>query len=141
MRFTAHSLRSLIPALAIAALAALTANSASAQSRIDVPFNFVAAGAHCTAGTYTIMESNWGTVVSLRGTDHSFTWLIGSGDPAPTDTRVVLTFDRMGNNYALRTVQYGPEITTRLDKNLKESIPTAEQVAMTAPQQIVLIGR
>ena len=141
MRFTARSLRSLIPALAIAALAALTTSPASAQSRIDVPFSFIAAGIHCPAGTYTIQENDWGSVVVLHGADRSLSFLIGNGNPAPTDSRVILTFDRAGSSYALRTVQLRSEITARLDKNLKESIPAADQVAMTAPQQLVLIGR
>jgi len=132
MRFTAQSLRSLLPALALAALAALATNSASAQSRLNVPFNFVAGGQNCPAGTYTLTAKSWDSAVVLHGVGHDFTWLIGPGDPAPNDVRVMLTFDHVGSSYALRTVQYKSQITSRLDKNRKESIPAAEQIALAA---------
>jgi hypothetical protein len=130
MRFTAHSLRSLLPVLAIAALAALTTNSASAQSRMNVPFSFTAGGQNCPAGIYILQASHWGSVVTLSGAGHGLTLLVGPGDPAPDDKRVMLTFDRMGNNFALRTVQYKSQITARLDKKFKERIPAAQQIAM-----------
>jgi len=131
MRFTAHTLRSLVPVLALAALAAMATNSASAQSsRMNVPFSFTAGGENCPAGTYIVKTNSWYSAVVLHGTGHNFTWLIGPGQPAPNDSRVVLTFDHVGSRYALRSVQYKSQITDRLDKKLKESIPSAQQVAM-----------
>lgn len=132
MRFTAHTLRTLLPALAIAALAALASTSASAQSRFDVPFSFVAGGQTCPAGIYTLQANDAQSVVTLNGAKRGFQWLVGPGAPAPTDSRVMLTFDRVGSNYTLRSVQYKSQITARLDKNLKERIPAAEQVAMVS---------
>jgi hypothetical protein len=132
MQLTAHTLRSLIPVLALAALAVLATNSASAQSRLNVPFSFTAGGQNCPAGTYILETNSWGSAVVLQGTGHNFTWLIGPGEPAPNDTRVLLTFDHVGSRYALRAVQYKSLITARLDNRLKERIPEAQQVAMVS---------
>lgn len=130
MRFTAHSLRSLVPALAIAALVALASTSASAQSRLNVPFNFVAGGQNCPAGTYIVKTNDLGSMVVLRGTGHNLAWLVGPGEPAPTDSRVLLTFDRVGSSYALRSVQYKSAITHGLDKKFRDKLAPAQQEAM-----------
>lgn len=130
MRFTAHSLRTLLPALAIAALATLASTSAAAQSRFNVPFSFNAGGQTCPAGTYLLHVNQWNSVATLTGAKRGFTWLIGNGEPGPNDSRVLLTFDRVGSSYALRTVQYKSQITSRLDPKFEERIPAAQQVAM-----------
>ena len=76
-------------------------------------------------------ERDNGSVVLLEGAGHSFRWLLGSGDAAPTDTRVIVTFERAGTRYALRSVQYQALMTARLD--LKEHIiAPAGQIAMLA---------
>jgi len=139
MRFAIHSPRSLLPVLALAALAVLATNSASAQSRMNVPFNFVAGGQNCPAGTYTVAERDAGSVVLLQGAGHSFRWLIGPGNPAPTDLRVMATFDRAGASYTLRSVQYKSLITKRLDLNEHIIAPAGQlakvsQVTITAGQ-------
>lgn len=139
MRFTAHSLRSFVPVLALAALAALASNSAAAQQahRLNVPFSFTANGQDCPAGAYTVKTNNWGSVVVLHGAGRNFTWLIGPGEPAPTDSRVLLKFDHVGSSYALRAVQVKSQITARLDKKFRERIPAAQQVAMLSQITIV----
>lgn len=119
-----HSLF-LAPAMLVAA--ALTAQPALAASRVNVPFDFVAAGTACPAGVYTVAQDNTGTTVRLIGPTHSFVWIAGPGVPSPTDERAILTFDRAGSLHMLRSVQYGAFITGRLDKKLREAIPVPEQ--------------
>lgn len=126
MRF--KSIRSLLPALTIAALAALATHSACAQSRFDISFNFDVSGHNCPAGMYTVERNKRLSVVTLRGAGHAYTWHLRAGDAAPNDDRVMLTFDRVGAAYALRTVQYRSQITARIEKKRKENTP--EQIAM-----------
>ena len=120
-------LYSLLLAPALLAAIALTAQPAVAASRVNIPFNFVAAGTACPAGVYIVTEENYGTTLRLKGLTHSFVWITGPAAPSPSDHRAILNFDRVGSTHLLRTVQYGAMITSRLDGNVKEAIPTPEQ--------------
>jgi hypothetical protein len=112
MRF---NLRNLI--LATTAMTTLAASAAMAETTLKVPFSFTVAGKICPAGTYSVEKNNIGTLVTLKSKEapKSFTWAISPGDPLPSDTRVVLSFDALGQTHALRTVQYGPMVTRNLD--------------------------
>jgi hypothetical protein len=119
-------LRSFILVPSIVAAAAFTANNTMAES-IRVPFNFVAAGENCPAGVYSVKVS--GDEVSLLGRGaSSFMWLMHPGNSASPDGRVVLKFDQNGTEHILRSVQYGPQETFRLDKKLKLRENSAEQI-------------
>jgi hypothetical protein len=118
-------LRSFILVPAIVAAAAFTANSTMAES-IRVPFNFVAGGENCPAGVYSVKAS--GDEVSLMGRGaSSFMWLMHPGNSASPGGHVVLKFDQIGTEHVLRSVQYGPQETFRLDKKVKLSENAAEQ--------------
>jgi hypothetical protein len=113
------------------AAAALATNTAmAAEARVNVPFNFTAAGKQCPAGAYTIVEDSFRGMVTLKSADASrtFSWLLRAGEPAPTDTHVTLRFDEQGQSYALRSVQYHALITSRLDKSGKHSEHTPVRV-------------
>jgi hypothetical protein len=71
-------------------------------------------------------------VVTLRNDDwkSSFTWVASGGDPAPTDTRIILRFDEEGQNHTLQSVQYVNVITSRLDGKTKRT--------ETGPTRVVL---
>lgn len=100
------------------AAAALASSTAMAQTKtVEVPFSFVVGHKICPPGLYTISDSGSGNLVSLQGKSgrNHFSWIIGPGDPSPTDSRILLTFDMVGDTYALRTVQYRSGITSRLD--------------------------
>jgi len=117
-------LRNLVLAPVVMAAAALATNTAmAAEARVNVPFDFTAAGKQCPAGAYTIVEDSSRGMVTLKNADASrtFSWLIRAGDPAPTDTHVTLRFDEQGQGYTLRSVQYHALITSRLDKSGKHS--------------------
>jgi hypothetical protein len=124
-------MRSILPkflATAVLAAAALTTTNALAETQVNVPFSFTANGKVCPAGLYTLDRNLASNVVTLRNDDwkSSFTWIAGAGDPAPTDSRVILRFDEDGPNHTLQSVQYGSVITSRLDgkRNRTEEAPT-----------------
>jgi len=120
-------LQSLFLAPALLVAAALTAQPALAATRVNIPFNFVAAGTACPAGIYTVAEAIYGNTLRLQGAARSFVWIAGPGAPSPADQRVILSFDRVGSTHLLRTVQYGAIVTSRLDKKVREAIPEPEQ--------------
>jgi hypothetical protein len=116
--------RTLVVAPAVLAVAALAINTASAEeAHIKVPFSFTVNGKICPAGTYSLArDNNYSNVVTLRGKDTaSFTWVLGPGDAAPTDSKVVLRFDETSDTHALNAIQYGPLVKTGLDKNTKHT--------------------
>ena len=105
-------------ASAVAAAAALTTTNALADMKVNVPFSFTANGKVCPAGYYSIGHDDTTGVLTLRGENWqhaNFSWIGGPGEPAPTDARVVLRFDKEGDNYTLQSVQYRSLITARLD--------------------------
>ena len=108
---------SLILAPALLAAVALTAHPAQAEANVKVPFSFTVAGQTCPAGLYIVHQQQYGDFVVLTSTKtlRSYTWTLGPGNPAPTDTRVILKFDESGNGYILRSIQYGSMVTSRLD--------------------------
>jgi hypothetical protein len=125
-----ETMRSLLPrflfAPAIVAAAALATGTALADSSVNIPFNFTVAGKMWPAGRYDVLAGPVANSVRLSSIDssHNYVWIAGPGDPNPMDQRTVLTFDTMNDGHALRTVQYGNRITSRLDKPRKEYVPT-----------------
>ena len=118
MRFT---LRSLVLAPVVLVAVAFTANSAMAETQVNVPFNFSVNGKSLPAGQYRVQSDKTGDSVTLEGASQTFTFLLHPGSPAPNDKRVVLKFDQLGMDHVLRSVQYNDEVTSRLDKHVKET--------------------
>ncbi|HUB19179.1 MAG TPA: hypothetical protein VL990_11140 [Acidobacteriaceae bacterium] len=128
-------MRSILPkiflASAVAAMAALTTGSALADTLVNVPFSFTVNGKVCPAGQYSVARNEMTGVVTLRNDDwkSSFAWIAGPGDPAPTDGRVILRFDKDSDGYTLQSVQYRNLITARLDgRKVNEEAPTTRIV-------------
>ncbi|HTJ29676.1 MAG TPA: hypothetical protein VL346_04220 [Acidobacteriaceae bacterium] len=117
------SIRSIILAPAVLAVASFAAISAHAEATLKVPFSFTAAGKQCPAGNYVVSRDARSSLVTLRSKDaaRSFTWVAGPGDPAPSATAVTLRFNEKGSEHELRSVQYGSSITSRLDKHTKHN--------------------
>jgi predicted secreted protein len=116
MRITIHS--------AILAAAALLATSAFASSKavVNIPFAFVAQGHTFPAGQYEATSDPMRNMLALRSTTDtsvSARWVAGPADYNPNDEKLTLKFDDFGNTHALRTVQLGPEITSRLDAHAR----------------------
>jgi hypothetical protein len=116
-------LRNFVLAPAVMAAAALATNTAMAEA-VKVPFSFTVAGKNLPAGYYSVQCEISHNMVTLRSSEtrQSFTWIIAPGNPAPTDTAVILRFDELGQEHALQSVQYGPMITSRLDKKTKQTL-------------------
>ena len=110
------TLRNFVLAPAAMAAAALATNTAMAET-LKVPFTFTVDGKDFPAGLYSVRQSSHNLVTLIsKDASQSFTWVVAPGDPAPTDTAVTLRFSELGETHALRSVQYGPLITPRLDK-------------------------
>lgn len=116
-------LRKIVLAPVVMAAVALASQTAKAEATLKVPFSFSVAGKTLPAGLYTVDRGVGHNLVVLksRSTANSFSWVIAPGDPAPTDTRVILTFESDGQKYNLHTVQYGSQVTSPLDKAPKHS--------------------
>lgn len=119
-------LRKLSLASAIVAAAAFTAAPALADTSVNVPFSFVAAGKVCPAGQYNVNRNPLNGIITLQSMDasRSFAWAAGPGDPSPTDTRIILKFDSHDNVFYLHSIQDGPAVTERLDKKAPEWVPS-----------------
>jgi hypothetical protein len=122
------NVRSLVLASAVLATAAVTVPTAMAATTLDVPFAFTVGNETCPAGHYLVERDSNGNAVKLIGATTSFTWGVHPGDPAPTDTRVVLKFDDDGSAHALSAIQYGSLTTSRLDKKWNPEAHSTEIV-------------
>ena len=102
---------------AVLAAAALAANSAIAET-VKIPFNFTAGDKVLPAGDYTVHHGQDSSFVTLKhnGSSEMLTYLVGPGADNPNDTKVALNFDRVGDAHLLQSIQYGPLMTSRLDK-------------------------
>ena len=122
-------LRKLALAPAVLAAAALVSTSAMAETTIKVPFSFTVGGKVFPAGRYVIQRDDLGSFVSLTSKDAplSASWVLTPGTPAPTENKIALKFDQVGQTHVLQSVQYGSMITSKLDKNVEhQSNQTAE---------------
>lgn len=121
---------SLVLAPAVLAAATFTALPALAATtyQAHIPFDFVVSGKTFPAGDYMVREGEHVHTVALQGSSLALSWILGPGDPNPGDGRVVLTFDRIGQNHMLRSVQVGPMITNRLDRKYAHSLAVEEQI-------------
>jgi hypothetical protein len=107
-------------ALAAAALTTLPAVAATSTT-LNVPFSFTVGGKSLPAGEYLVQRDSSGNIVRLKGKDasQSFAWVAA---PAATKSdRVILKFDPQGQTHALQSVQYGPLVTTTLDRKSKKA--------------------
>jgi hypothetical protein len=103
--------------LATASLCA-TAAFAADKAVVNVPFNFVSKGESFPAGQYIATLDSNDSVLALTSATNprvSAHWTAGPADFNPSDEKLTLKFDDQGDSHALRTVQLGPRITSRLD--------------------------
>jgi len=102
----------------VLAAAAVITTSAMAETTVNVPFKFTAAGKVCPAGSYTVKQDSNTNFVTLTNRDsaRSITYILGPGAVDPTDSKIALKFDDLGGTHVLQSIQYGPRITSRLDK-------------------------
>ena len=108
---------------AVLAAVALTTNTAMAEKHLKVPFDFTVDGQTWPAGIYQVDKNSSGNLITLKSLDarKSISFVARPGDAAPTDNRVVLNFDRAGDDHVLRTLQYGALTSPRFDKEHKRA--------------------
>lgn len=113
----------------VLAAAALVTTSATAESIVKVPFNFTVGSKSLPAGDYAVVHEGSSNFVTLirRGSSDVYTWILGPGEPEPSATKVALTFSKVGEAHVLQSIQYGSQITARLDK---KSLRQAEHDSM-----------
>jgi hypothetical protein len=117
MRLT---LKSLI--FSSAALCA-TASFAASAARVNVPFNFTAKGQIYSAGTYDVSmneQRNFVTMASKAEPGNQISWIVSPAEAAKS--AAVIKFDRLGADYALRSIQIGDKVTPNLDPQSKPGI-------------------
>jgi hypothetical protein len=113
-RFSTFVLASTALAAALATLPAVAATSTT----LNVPFSFTVGGKILPAGEYSVERDR--NFVRLQGKDSSqrFTWIAA---PAATEEhKVVLKFDPQGQTHALQSIQYGPLVTSILNKKSRK---------------------
>lgn len=123
------TLRNFVLAPVVLAAVAFTTQSAmAATATVNVPFNFIVAGKACPAGHYMIQRDDARNSVGLAGHAHGFLWFTHPGDPAPNERSIVLSFDKLGSARILRSVQFGSQVTSRLDKKYILTKLESEQI-------------
>jgi hypothetical protein len=114
-----------ISTAAFCATAAFAAN----QARVNVPFKFTAEGQSYPAGAYDVsadMNHCFVTLVSDTDTTKRLTWSVGPAEAAKAPA--VVTFDEVGADYALKTIQLGDKITPNLDQKAKGSVSATTSI-------------
>ena len=101
----------LFSAIVLCTTAAFAANA----TKLTVPFNFTAMGQSFPAGSYSLtmgMNNSVVTLASFTDSSKRITWLMMPADPR--NELGVVTFDALGLNRTLRTIQVGCHITPNL---------------------------
>ena len=101
------SFRNLVlSAAALCSTAAFAAN----QTRLDVPFSFKVKNHSYQAGSYTVAIDPQRSAMTLNNIDkpsQGLMWIVGPGVYDANEPAVRLTFDVIGGDHMLRTVQFG----------------------------------
>ncbi len=119
MRLTLRTL-----ALSSAALCS-TAAFAANQVQLDVPFNFVVKNHAYQSGAYKVVIEPERSLVTLRRINdpvQSMSWIVKPADDDKNPLKVRLTFDTVGQESVLRTIQFGGLTTPNLDAHPKNKV-------------------
>jgi hypothetical protein len=120
-KFSTFVLASTALAAALATLPAVAATSTT----LNVPFSFTVGGKILPAGEYSVERDR--NFVRLKGKDGSqrFTWI--AVPAAAEENKVVLKFDPQGQTHALQSIQYGPLVTSTVDRKSKKAEEVSPQ--------------
>ncbi len=107
----------LMASVAVAAIVAGT-SSAIAESTVKVPFAFKVGNKICPAGEYVVQQGFNHNVVTLSNREGhvNFAWVLMPGDGLPNTPKASLKFDQIGDTQLLKSVQYGAQKTSPIDK-------------------------
>ena len=116
------SFRNLVlSAAALCSTAAFAAN----QTRLDVPFSFKVKNHSYQAGSYAVSIDPQRSAMTLNNIDkpsQGLMWIVGPGVYDAKEPAVRLTFDVIGTDHMLRTVQFGGVITPNLEGRPKHKV-------------------
>jgi len=116
------SFRNLVlSAAALCSTAAFAAN----QTRLDVPFSFKVKNHSYQAGSYSVAidpQRSSMTLNNIEEPSQGLMWIVGPGVYDANEPKVRLTFDVIGTDHMLRTVQYGGVITPNLEGRPKHKV-------------------
>lgn len=118
------SFRNLVLSSAAAALCTTTAFAAT-QTRVNVPFNFVAENHAYHAGSYNVeldLQRSILKLSSVSNPSQTMLWIACPGAADPMHPKVALDFDVIGQDRVLKTVQAGSVITPNLDRKPKHQV-------------------
>ncbi len=92
--------------------ASFATNAAMAETRLQVPFSFTVGSQNWPAGIYLIEKTQVNDTVVLQSSDsqRSVSLSLAPGDPAPNDSRIMLTFTEDHEAHALKSLQYGSKV-------------------------------
>jgi hypothetical protein len=115
-------------ALAAVALSTIPAMAATTTT-FKVPFSFTVDGKDCPAGIYSVQRDSLSKTVTLQSKNapRGFIW-VAAWAPSDDSNRVTLKFDAEGQTHALRSVQFGPLVTARLDKKTRKIEDVSAQI-------------
>jgi hypothetical protein len=116
--------RNLVLSSAAVALCTTTAFAAT-QTRVNVPFNFVAENHAYDAGSYNVevdLQRSLLKLTSVSKPSQTMLWIVGPGAADPMHPKVALRFDVIGQDRILNTVQSGSVITPNLDRKPKQQV-------------------
>jgi hypothetical protein len=119
MRLTLRTL--VLSSAALCSTAAFAAN----QVQLDVPFNFVVKNHAYQSGAYKVVIEPERSLVTLRKINdpvQSLTWIVKPADDDKSPLKVRLTFDTIGQDSVLRTIQFGGLTTPNLDTHPKNKV-------------------
>ncbi len=119
MRLTLRTL--VLSSAALCSTAAFAAN----QVQLDVPFNFTVKNHAYRSGAYKVEIEPAKSIVTMRRIDdpvQSMTWLVRPANDDKNPLKVRLTFDKVGEDSVLRTIQFGGLTTPNLDTHPKHKV-------------------
>jgi hypothetical protein len=119
MRLTLRTL--VLSSAALCSTAAFAAN----QVQLNVPFNFMVKNHAYQSGAYKVVIEPGKSLVTMRRINdpvQSMTWLVRPAQDDKNPLKVSLTFDKIGPDSVLRTIQFGGLTTPNLDTHPKHKV-------------------
>jgi hypothetical protein len=107
-----------------------TASFAASAARVNVPFSFTAKGQSYPAGTYDLSmneQRNFVTLASNADPGNQITWVVSPAETAKSPA--IIKFDRLGSDYALKSIQLGDKITPNLDPHSKPGLSATTSIS------------
>ena len=110
---------------ALAATLATLPAVAETSTTLNVPFSFTIGGKILPAGEYSVARDRNFVRLQCKDGSQRFTWI--AVPAAAEENKVVLKFDPQGQTHALQSIQYGPLVTSTVDRKSKKAEEVSPQ--------------